>query len=333
MFESAVKKLTIWYVSALFIVCLVFSFPAYVITSNRLQHGAVRQTEILQGLDDGPFATTPLPQRIAILRDEQLQKDRQQLLRTIVLANIAILALGAYFSYRFAKHTLKPIEEAHDAQARFTTDASHELRTPLATMRAEIEVALRDKKFDTSQAKHVLTSNLEEISRLKNLSEQLLNLARLDSGQLQKKPLSLSDLVEKEIKHIEKRSHLTIEHTIEKNLTLQGDEHLLRQLLTILTDNAIKYANDKPPQIGLTLHKNDDQILLAISNQGIGIKASELPHIFDRFYRGSSATKHNVSGHGLGLSLAKQIVEAHGGTIKAISQPDQQTSFEIAFPS
>jgi two-component system, OmpR family, sensor histidine kinase CiaH len=331
MFESAVKKLTVWYVSALFIVCLAFSFPTYFIASNRLTQGALNQTEILKGLD-GPVAVTSIPRQIALLRDEQLQRDRQQLFQTIVLANIFILCLGAYFSYRFAKHTLKPIEEAHDSQTRFTTDASHELRTPLATMQTEIEVALRDKKFDARAAKTVLKSNLEEIARLKNLSEQLLNLARLDSGELQKKVLSLSRLTEKEIVHLEKCTKAPINRTVEPNVVIQGDESLVRELLAILTDNAIKYAGQNPPEIAVSLQKKEGRAVLAVRDRGVGIKATEIPHVFDRFYRGTSATRQNASGHGLGLSLARQIVEAHEGKITVTSTPNKQTTFEISLP-
>jgi signal transduction histidine kinase len=329
IFESAVKKLTAWYVSALFIVCLVFSIPTYVVASERLERGALRQAEIIQEV--GPFGQ--LSPRIHVLRDEQLHRDRRQLLQAIIIANILILSLGAYFSYQFAKRTLKPIQEAHETQARFTTDASHELRTPLATMQAEIEVALRDKNFNTKQAKGVLSSNLEEIDRLRALSEQLLGLARLDSGQLQTTTVLLSKVVTDEVKNIEKRHAMQIGQTIEKGLRIQGDEHLLRQLLAILADNAVKYAGDKSPKIQVELKKKDDSILLAMTDHGIGIKASELPYVFDRLYRGSNATKHSVSGHGLGLSLAKQIVDVHDGTIKATSQPSKTTTFEITLPT
>lgn len=330
IFESAVKKLTAWYVGALFIVCLVFSIPTYVIASNRLQHGALRQAEIIQEV--GPFGGQLSP-RITILRNQQLEKDRQQLLRAIILANIAILSLGAYFSYWFAKRTLRPIEEAHEAQARFTTDASHELRTPLATMQAEIEVALRDKKFTVKEGKEVLTSNLEEIDRLRALSEQLLGLARLDGGQLQKGTVSFSKVVNDEIKNIEKRNGIIVKRAIGSDLKVQGDEQLLRQLITILADNATKYAGNKPPRITVALERKDAHIVLTTTDQGIGIKASELPHIFDRFYRGSNATRHSANGHGLGLSLARQIVDIHGGTIRAASQPGKQTTFEVSLPS
>ncbi len=331
MFESAVKKLTAWYVGALFLVCLIFSVPTYAIASDRLERAAAKQAQIIQEFD-GPFSAG-LPTQFRILREEQLQHDRQVLLRTMVIANLAILAFGAYFSYQFAERTLKPIEEAHEAQARFTTDASHELRTPLATMQTEIEVALRDKKFNAALAKSVLRSNLEEIGRLRTLSEQLLHLARLDSGQLEKAPIPLGTLIEKELQHIEKHQQITLAQTIEKGVTVQGDEHLLRQLLSILADNAIKYAGSKPPRAEVRLRKKDGTALLSFTDYGMGIKASELPHIFDRFYRGASATRHSSNGQGLGLSLAQQIVQAHGGTIKALSEVDKQTTFEITLPT
>jgi signal transduction histidine kinase len=330
IFDSAVKKLTLWYVSALFVVCMVFSVPVYVVTSARLENAARKQVDILRQFD--PFSG-PLPTRIGVLRDQQLNHDRQQLLKTIIVVNLAILGLGAFFSYRFARRTLKPIEEAHTAQARFTTDASHELRTPLATMQAEIEVALRDKKFDPAQARGVLNSNLEEIARLRSLSEQLLNLTRLDNSKLQKAPLSFSKLVQDEIKALEKRRHISVTADIAKDLSLLGDKQLLCQLLTILTDNAVKYAGDKPPVIELSLKKQDNTALLTFTDHGIGIKASELPHVFERFYRGTNAARQDGDGHGLGLSLAQQIVEAHGGNISAESKVGNSTTFVIALPS
>jgi two-component system sensor histidine kinase CiaH len=329
MFESAVKKLTLWYVGALFLVCLFFSIPTYTFASLQLGQAARRQTEIIRQFDG---TIIQVPSRLSALRDEQLDHDRRQLLNNIILANLVILVLGAYLSYQFAKRTLTPIEEAHEAQARFTTDASHELRTPLAIMQAEIEVALRDPKFSAKDGKAILTSNLEEIARLRTLSEQLLNLTRLDRGKLQKTTVHLDKIVQKEVEHTEKHRHIDLEQTIQKNVQLSGDADLLRELVKILIDNAIRYAGDTPPRIAVTLKKTDSQTVLAITDHGIGIKASELPYVFDRFYRGSSATRHSATGHGLGLAIAKQIVDAHGGAITATSAPGKPTIFTVALP-
>ncbi len=329
IFESAVKKLTAWYVSALFVVCLFFSVPIYVISVSRLETAARKQTAIVQDFQDR-YSLEPTP-RLSILRDQQIRRDRQQLLRSIIMANLLLLLLGAYFSYQFAKHTLKPIEEAHEKQARFATDASHELRTPLATMQAEIEVALRDKTLNVTGAKEVLNSNLGEIARLRTLSEQLLNLTRLDTKKVQRATVSLGKAIADELKAIGKRHKLAIKTDIAKNISIHGDERLLRQLIDILVENAIKYAGDKPPDIQVALKKHEGIPILTVTDQGIGIKASELPHIFDRFYRGTNATKAHSSGHGLGLGLAKQIVEAHGGIISADSQHGGATVFHIEF--
>jgi signal transduction histidine kinase len=294
IFESAVKKLTIWYVGALFVVCLAFSVPVYVVSASRLTHSAIKQTEIIRGLNRGIYVPT-----IVSMRDQQIARDRQQLQRTIILANLAILSLGAYFSYLFAKRTLKPIEEAHEAQSRFTADASHELRTPLATMQAEIEVALREKKFSVAQAKSVLGSNLEEIARLRKLSDQLLNLTRLDGSKpLQKTPIKLDKVLKEEIDAAEKRHNITIQNSIQHGVSVQGDISLLKELAKIHTDNAVRYAGNQPAQIEISLEKQNNVAVMTISDHGIGIKASEIPHIFDRFYRGSNATQHATNGHG-----------------------------------
>lgn len=326
IFQSAVNRLTLWYVGILLVVCIILSTPIYLFASNRIEGNTRRQTQVLQQLP----GFRVVPNEIEELRDTQIHRDRQQLLNSLVLINIVILSSGAYLSYLFAKRTLKPIEEAHEAQTRFTTDASHELRTPLAVMQAEIEVALREKKLSLASAKEVLSSNLEEIERLHRLSEQLLNLTRLDGKAIDKKSVDLSTLVLDEVAQAQQQT-TNITQTIGKHIKTQGDKHLLRELLKILLDNAAKYGDDKPVEV--SLKKQDNQALLSITDHGIGIKASELEHIFDRFYRGSNASQHSASGHGLGLALAQQIVSAHGGAITAVSSAGNQTTFSVNLPA
>lgn len=328
MFQSAVIKLTAWYVGALLVVSIFFSIPTYIVASNRLADSALRQFEIIQGLR-GPF-TPPVVNQLGELREQQLYKDRMQLLKSIILANVIIILLGAYFSYRFAKKTLEPIEEAHNAQARFTTDASHELRTPLATMQTEIEVALRSKKLGASQARSVLSSNLEEIARLRTLSDELLSLARLDTTPLNKKKLNFSSLVQSEVKALNKRHAMKISSTQKKNIYVSGDERLLRQPLSILVDNAVKYSNDTDNEVKIDLSHDQNEVKLKVTDKGIGITPTDLPNIFDRFYRSSEATKHAADGQGLGLSLAKKIAEAHNGEITVDSIPGKGSTFTVS---
>jgi signal transduction histidine kinase len=332
LFQSAVNKLTLWYVGALFFVLLMFSIPTYVIESERIERSAYKQAEIFQEAGPGQLGFQPSPRFVA-LRDQQIRHDRQQLFRSIVIANLIILALGAYLSYQFAKRTLQPIEDAHEAQSRFTTDASHELRTPLATMQAEIEVALRDKQFTADSARQVLASNLEEIARLQLLSDQLLNLARLGGDQLQRTNLQFSKLLNDELSK-QQKSHkdAEIKADIQHNVKIQGDEQLLRQLIATLIDNAVKYAGGKPARIEAAMKRKDGAVSLTVTDHGIGIRASDIPHVFDRFYRGSNAASHGKNGHGLGLAIAKQIVDLHEGTIKVSSQAGKYTAFEIRLP-
>jgi len=228
-----------------------------------------------------------------------------------------------------------------EAQNRFTADASHELRTPLTAMRTEIEVAIRDKKMNLLEARELLNSNLEEISKLEVLSSALLKLAKND-GQIAKEfsKVVVSDVI---IEAYEKVESLAREKEIKiechpelgsgslPNVSILGDRQSLTELFVILLDNAIKYS-PKNSKIKIVVLEDSKDVSIKISDSGIGIKASDLPHIFDRFYRADhSRNKDKVDGYGLGLSIAKQIVDFHGGNIKAESKAGKGTNFVVKF--
>ena len=331
MFKSAVIKLTAWQVSALLLVCLLFSIPAYNIAAERLRHGAEQQTQfIARYREAAPAGLVPfLEQR----REEQLGKDRHELLISLVLLNSAILALGTVGSYLFARRTLRPIEEAHAAQSRFTADASHELRTPLATMQTEIDVALRDPSLRLPEAKQVLRSNLEDIARLHSLSEQLLYLTRMDAKDVAMSVVDLNKIIKSEVKRLEKQHSISISVSVAKILRLRANTDLIEQLISILVDNAVKYAGETPPKISVLARQTGKRIELQVTDEGVGIAPAELPFIFDRFYRGSRASKQTSDGHGLGLALAKAIVQAHDGEITARSDKQHGTVMTITLPA
>lgn len=332
MFRSAVVKLTLWYVGALFLVCLLFSVPAYNIASASLRRGAERQTNVIRRVQGGVFGPNIAPQ-LEEQRELQLGEDRHQLIQSLALFNIAIIGLGSVASYWFARRTLRPIEEAHQAQSRFTADASHELRTPLATMQAEIDVALRDKSLNVAGARTILESNLEEIARLRLLSEQLLSLTRWDDSSKVFSTVNMAKVIGPELDAIEAKYGIEINRKMTKKALVYGDSTLLKQLLHILVSNAVVYAAPSDPLVGVEVRKSKDNTMcMIVSDQGPGISASDLPQIFKRFYRGSNASKHGVAGHGLGLALAKQITEAHHGTIDVKSNEGKGTSFTIELP-
>ncbi len=329
MFQSAVRKLTFWYIGALVSVCIIFTLLTYGVASARLERGARRQADISQGIQGQP-KIGGLEMRLRNLRDEQLKQDRNSLKLTLLLTNLGVLLIGSYFSYLFAKRTLQPIEESHAAQTRFAQDASHELRTPLAVMMAETEVALGNNKLSISDAKNVLNSNLEEIRNLRDLSEQLLDLTRLDSGDLKMEEVNMSKLLGSEISKLNKRYRLKISADISPDIMVIGNKHLLAQVLTILIDNAVAHSGNIKPSIMVSLSTRDSNTEITVSDNGIGISPSHQEHIFDRFY--SVHQPNTKKGHGLGLALAKQISVLHGGTISVSSRQKQGATFTVTLP-
>ena len=330
MFRSAVLKLTVWYVGALFLVCLVFSFPLYNIASMRLRRGAERQTEVVRKLPERfiPNSIVPMLER---QRERQLDDDRHDLINNIVLINLVIISAGAIASYLFARRTLRPIEQAHAAQVKFTANASHELRTPLAVMQTEIDVALRDKKMSIADARAILASNLEEVERLRTLSDRLLSLTR-SSDELKRKSIKLDAVVQAELKQLTKRYKQPITSDIAKDVMVSGDATLLRQVLNIIVDNAFAYSGVEVPDVKVILKQKEDVATLTVSDRGVGIQPRDLDRIFERFYRGAESNVAKPDGHGLGLSLARDIIERHDGTITVHSKPGKGSSFTISLP-
>ena len=328
MFQSATIKLTAWYLLILMSISLLFSVIIYQITysevSSRLeslQLGIQEQSELL---------LTPL--EIRSLRAAQAHEAQINLLVGLLYANLLILFAGGVGSYMLARRTLAPIEEALEAQSRFTSDASHELRTPLAIMKAELEVALRDKKMSSSDMRELLESNLEEVDKLTQLSHLLLQLSRLDYTALKMERINLSDTIATLTQRLDKtgdRFSLTMP---KKPIDIEGNQASIEELLRILLDNAIKYS---PPNSNITvdIKRKSAKAIVSITNSGRGIAPEALPYIFDRFYRAdTSRTESAKNGYGLGLAIAKKIVEIHNGDLSASSEVDGDTTLTVALP-
>jgi signal transduction histidine kinase len=254
--------------------------------------------------------------------------------------------------------------EAGFAQVRrFSADASHELRTPLTILKGEIEVALRSAR-EPVEYQRVLESALEEVERMARLVDDLLMLSRADAGALRwdKEPVELDRLVEDIAKRGEilgrARGHQVAIQTLEPLIT-RGDEQRLRQLLLNLVDNAVKYTPpggrvtlslrraggepDGPPAPipGAVSNGPIDQspngplvewAEIAVSDTGVGIPPEALSRIFERFFRVDDARSREAGGTGLGLCIAKTIVEAHGGSIRVESAPGIGSTFTVRLP-
>lgn len=335
MFKSAVFKLTAWYVGALVIACAVFSIPLFLAASTRLERGANAQFQIVQGqgfsANGSPFSVNF--DDFLEARQKRLDEDRRNLLLNIIVIDLIIIALGSSLSYWFADRTLRPIRKMHDALGRFTSDASHELRTPLAVMQTEIDVALRDKKATGKELREVLESNLEEVMRLRGLSEQLLSLTRLDANGIDMHPVDLTRLMKNQISDIEKRHGTTFKTSLESKVKVTGNSDLLAQTISIISENAIKYSNGSKKPITWTLKKHGGDAVLTCEDHGVGIDEDDLGHIFERFYRGKQASGKAISGHGLGLAIAQEIISKHNGGISITSNKGKGTAVRITLPA
>jgi len=279
------------------------------------------------------FGTHPLP---PIIEQELIEETKRRLFFNLLFINAAILVISGGMGYFLSGKTLRPIKEMIDEQNRFITDASHELRTPLTSLKSEIEVNLRDKKLTLEEAKKLLASNLEEVNNLQILSDDLIKLTRYQKGDngLVVAELSLTSIIEESVKkvaNLAKDKNIKIVNKI-KDFTLEGNRQTLVELIIIFLDNAIKYSPENT-EVTLTSQKTDRYVLISIADQGIGVEEKDIHHLFDRFYRADkSRTKFDVAGYGLGLSIAKQVVDRHNGSIKVKSKSGEGTTFTVQLP-
>jgi len=216
---------------------------------------------------------------------------------------------------------------------RFTADASHELRTPLTVLRGEIEVTLR-KPREKQEYIATLQSNLKEIYWMEKIVNDLLLLSRADAGELtlQKKRTDVSTLVKECVdlhRYRAEAKKIALDLQIsDDRIDCDMDADRMRQVLTNVLDNAVKYTPEGC-SIHVELKREDRQILLSVTDTGIGIPAKDLPFVFDRFYRVDKSRSREQHSSGLGLSISKWIVEAHGGKIEIESKVNHGTRVRI----
>ena len=325
MFQSATLRLTAWYVAILMILSLCFSFIVYNIASHEIGRafGPQRAGESRIFIDD---------ESVQVLRIQRVEQGNRSIVANLVLFNIVVLVAGTFASYLLARRTLQPIEEAHEAQSRFASDAAHELRTPLAVMQAELEVELRDAKSTKKSHETAIRSSLEEVDRLRTLTERLLSLSTQQEIELSS--VQIEDVAIDAVNHVipsASSKKISIDNKVgSQNVIAQSDS--LRDVLIILLDNAIKYSPDGS-EIELASGVADKNAYISITDNGDGISESEIEKVFDRFYRSDkSRSKTNVDGHGLGLSIAKSLIDQMGGDIVATSTLGKGSNFTVKLP-
>ena len=228
------------------------------------------------------------------------------------------------------------LENSFAQMRQFSSDASHELRTPLTVLKGQNELIL-SKQRKPEEYQEVISSNLEEINYMSKVLEDLFVLSKSDENQvnLDYKPVDLRALVEEVCKHAEilaEEKNIKIIIAFLEPIEIKGDEVRLRQMVWNVLQNGIKYTQ-QGGELKISLQNEGDFALLTIQDTGIGIPEEDLPLIFNRFYRVDKARTRDEGGSGLGLSICRQIAEAHKGKIEVESKLGVGTRFKIRLPS
>lgn len=328
MFRAARLKLTGQYVLLTMLLSLVFSFVFYHFATHELNEGLQNQYHVIiendRDADNRNSVSAP-----------ELHVRARHLVDDLAYFNVAVFVGSLLVGYILAKRTLKPIEEAHDIQVRFTAEASHELRTPITAMKADTESILMEREADPEQLRQTLVSNLQDIERLERLSKHLLNMARYKSnGRENTETVDLKPLLKNVIEevsriYVNKKLHVT---STLKPAKIEADPISIEQLFSIVVDNSMKYSHSKG-KIRITMSVEEGRIVVRVKDQGVGIASADLPHVDEHFYRSSTVKSLGIaSGYGLGLPLAYDIVKLYKGTMDIVSSEGKGTEVSIFLP-
>ncbi len=257
----------------------------------------------------------------------------ERLLFLLLIGTAAGLLLAGLGGLWVAELATRPVSAAFQRQRRFIADASHELRTPIAVIQANAEALLRKARPSDREALADIVADAQHMGRLVT---DLLTLAEADRGSLEvrRAPLDLYDVLAS-VARAGRR--LAEERGIDfaaepAHAEVTGDADRLRELFLILVDNAVKYT-EPPGRVTLSASSADGHACVTIEDTGIGIPKEHLPRVFERFYRVDKARSRAMGGLGLGLSIARAIADAHGGSIEIASQPGEGTRVRVTLPT
>jgi signal transduction histidine kinase len=333
-FHEARVRLTILYCALLAVILILSSFVIFSSFSDRLE----RRFNVIRSTPT-QFRKLEVPQpefaiQVAGPTPEQVRTD---LISTLLIANSLLLLGAGFLSYWLAGLTLQPIQAAYDNQRRFLSDASHELRTPLAILRTELENELGNTTIPPKQ-KAQAESHLEEVDRMTSLVNDLLAVSRQDDSvtiEQRIETTNLNTLITQTIERLDSYAaplHIQLTAHLPKiPIKLAINAAALDHALTNLIKNGIDY-NKPNGSVTVRLKKQPTYIQITVSDTGIGIPKSDLANIFDRFYRVENSRSRTSGGHGLGLSIVKQIIENHNGTIDIDSTLGVGTTICLQFP-
>ena len=326
--SSLRKKLFLWYAGSLF---LLGAFIILVIHVFSLQNGLYFVALLFVTLAFLGFTTiyritkslTYLSSKMKMISSKNLNERAEGIENKDEVGELA---------YTF-NSLLDRLDQAFKREQQFIGDVAHELKTPLSTIRSTLEVAI-SRKRTTTEYEQSIKEAIKETHDISSTLKNVLDLAWSETPQEQKglKPFDLSLLMEELLETAQKmgsEKKLFMTGLIDKKITILGSPEKLGRAVLNIIDNAIKYT-PVSGKIEIKLTKQKHNVFLNIKDSGIGISSNDLPHIFDRFYRGSSTGK--TFGSGLGLAIAKAIISSHKGEIKVESRIGKGTSFIVVLP-
>jgi signal transduction histidine kinase len=330
MFKKTQLRLTLLY-SLLFLVLFwAFSSGIYVWMNNSFGEGYVSQIQQHKEIDTDSLNRSA--KIVTVAGDVALDQLRNIL---IVLNGVLLITIPAV-SWFLAKKTLAPIQKAHEQQKQFVSDASHEMRTPLSIISGEIEVALK-KHRSAGEYRSALVSTKEEADRLSGLVENLLFLAGSDkkSRSMKTEPVDITDLINSVVNALrpisrDKQITISLDTDDVSAPVVLGNPILLRQLFFNIIHNAVNYSSKKGC-VTISLKETGSDTSIAVRDSGPGIAQKDQERIMERFYR-VDASRSDKKGHGLGLAIAKVIIDAHRGNLRVDSALGKGSVFTIILP-
>jgi len=280
------------------------------------------------GANGGVYVAAAVADRL------ELEHEYASLIRAFAAAALAALLLVAGGGYVLTRQSTAPIERSMEQMRRFMADAAHELRTPITLLRTRADVAVgqaRDPTRDTTTFQAIE----REAGRLGAIVGELLLLARADAGErpVKREVLYLDDAAAGAVeaaRTLAEHKRVALEVGTFEEARITGDPALVRELLLIVLDNAIKFT-PAGGRVRLDVSVQDGRAALVVTDTGIGIPADQLPHVFERFYRGDAA-RSQAEGAGLGLAIARWIAEVHGARIDIASEPGVGTRVTLGLP-
>lgn len=281
------------------------------------------------GLSDGD--ESDVKYAVIMTNISQLEQTSEEHESQIALVMICFWGISLFASLFLARLSVKPLLESMQKQKAFVENASHELRTPLAVLQNRLETLFRKPEATIMESSESIASSLDEVRNMKLLTTNLLNIARRDDGlkpEIEEIDPSFFDQTFSNFEIIAEENAKVFRSENRVDKIISSDKTLLKQLMTILYDNALKYT-DEDGEIGFKVQLKDKNLLIKVLDNGPGIPDEDKKRIFDRFYRVDKARTRQKGGFGLGLSLAKQIVEAFKGNIQVRDNKPRGTIFEV----